>query len=422
MSTQLYKARYVLPITAAPIEDGAILIQNDRITAVGEVSQLPVPTDAETIDFGEAILMPPLVNAHTHLELTDFSKWAKQKDQEPGSFVDWILELIKTKHELEPEQLQRSVQHGLQQLLQSGTGAVCDILSVPALYNCYIETPLYGWLCYELIGLDDGMGAILSMMANDWLQYRSAGKLKCGLSPHAPYTVGPESLQKIVELAQDKQVMTSMHLGESPDETAFLAASQGEIANKLYPTVGWQTPTPPLATNPVDYVAKAGGLNRHNLLVHGVQLDADAIGRLARAGANLVLCPRSNERLEVGRAPIESYFCQGINLALGTDSLASNDSLSLWDEMAAARRIYGEILSPVQILAMATINGARALNISADFGSLEAEKGTHFQVLKPDHLPAAAELPEFLCCGERGSEVAHLYLDNVDVLAEPDLC
>jgi cytosine/adenosine deaminase-related metal-dependent hydrolase len=414
----LYTSDIVVPITAAPIASGAIHVKDGQIVAVGLAKDLRAAAPAaEVVDFGQAILMPPLVNAHTHLELTDYPLWAKAAENLPEAdgFVDWILQLIQIKHALEPEQLLRSVEHGLESMLKTGTGAICDVLSVANLDRCYQDSPLFGWLCYELIGQDMGVGAVLPMMANDWLQEGKLSSLQRGLSPHAPYTVGPETLQKLAKMARSSQVLATMHVAESSEETAFLKDATGTIANKLYPAVGWQPPAP-LSIDSLDYLEITEALSSGNLLVHGVQFDADAIGKIASSGSTVVLCPRSNAKLEVGRAPVESYLCQGVNLALGTDSMASNDSISLWDEMAFAREHYGSALTSIQLLAMATINGARALQVEDKLGSFEPGTAASFQVLKPRQLPDVAEVADFLCQAERGGEVVHLYLDNTDVL------
>ncbi len=422
MSDQkIYAAELVVPVTSAPLADGAIRVVDGRIAAVGPASDLKrAAPEAEVVDFGAAILLPPLVNAHSHLELTDYPQWREGLPPDlPGQgFVDWILELIRVKHDLEPEQLRQSVRSGLDQLVRSGTGAVCDILSVAALDAEYLDAPLHGWLCYELIGLDEGMGAVLPMLATDWLDGARPATLGRGLSPHAPYTVGPQTLGKVLDLARSRRCLTTMHAAESPEESAFLMESSGDIATRLYPAVGWHKPVPPYATDAAGYLDRYGALVPGTLLVHGVQFDAAAIRRLARAEVSVVLCPRSNARLGVGRAPVESYLCQGVNLALGTDSLASNDSLSLWEEMAFAREVYGPALDPVRLLAMATVGGARALQLAGELGALEEGMGANFQVLKPEKMPVPAQTADFLCRGERGGEVAHLYLGNRDVLAQ----
>jgi cytosine/adenosine deaminase-related metal-dependent hydrolase len=130
----------------------------------------------------------------------------------------------------------------------------------------------------------------------------------------------------------------------------------------------------------------------------------------------VVLCPRSNEKLGCGVAPVEQFLCQSINLALGTDSLSSNENLSIWDEMEATNRIYADYLSPVQIVAMATINGAMAIGQADEVGALKPGAGAHFLVLKPGTLPDRDDLALFLCNGDRQQDITALYLDGVDVL------
>ncbi|MEZ4484247.1 MAG: metal-dependent hydrolase, partial [Syntrophotaleaceae bacterium] len=142
----LYLARYLLPISAPPIEDGALLVDKGRIAAVGRRAQLLSEYGGEVVDFGEAALLPTLVNAHSHLELSHFPRWATRAGEQdpPATFVDWLLRLIRIKRELTSAELNASIADGLRQCLQSGTGAVGDILSRVVLPPDYAASPLYG--------------------------------------------------------------------------------------------------------------------------------------------------------------------------------------------------------------------------------------------------------------------------------------
>jgi cytosine/adenosine deaminase-related metal-dependent hydrolase len=150
--------------------------------------------------------------------------------------------------------------------------------------------------------------------------------------------------------------------------------------------------------------------------VHGVQVTEEDIGRIAASGASVVLCPRSNARLGVGRAPVDKYLAAGVPLALGTDSLASSDSLSVWDEMAFAYDGFEGRIGPRELLKTATLGGAAALGLRGEMGVLEPGAGAHFQVLTPSSPPASGELEEFLCSPGRTAEVHTLYLDGRNVL------
>jgi cytosine/adenosine deaminase-related metal-dependent hydrolase len=153
-------------------------------------------------------------------------------------------------------------------------------------------------------------------------------------------------------------------------------------------------------------------LHPGDLLVHGVQVSAKDIDAIASRGLYVVLCPRSNDRLGVGKAPVGAYRAAGVPLLLGTDSLASCDSLSLWDEVAYARRNFAGQLDPPALLRMATFEGAIALGLEGEMGALAPGYGAHFQVLKPSRLPGIAELNTFLCEPGRSDEVQALYLDG----------
>ncbi len=416
-SPQIYTSRFLLPITTPPLEDAALVVRDARIVAVGRrsdvLAQYPA---APRTDFGDAILLPPLINAHTHLELTDYPQWASNAPDtvETSTFVDWILRLIGIKRLQSPETLAVSLRTGLNAVLRSGTGAIADILSQAELLPDYADSPLLGRIDLELIGRGEPVHAALVDRVSRWAQAQFVGDLRRGLSPHAPYTVDPTLLSAIADLSGRRRLPLTIHLAESPAEIQLLSAGKGELVDKLYALVGWPAPEP--LGSPVDYLLQAEALRPDTLLIHGVQLDAADIHRIARAGASLVLCPRSNRRLGVGVAPVASLRCQGVNLALGTDSLASNDSLSLYDEMTAALQDYAPVLSPVDIVQIATIGGARALRLDEVTGRLTPGCGAHFQVLHPTQMPAQGELAEFLCCHGRGADVAHLYLHGVDVL------
>lgn len=414
----LYRARHVLPIAAEPIEDGALLVAAGRIVAVDRFSTLQ-GTATEIVDFGEAVLLPPFANAHTHLELTRFPRWQEEAADTgtPASFVEWILQVIRVKRQVETGCFLPSLQEGIQRSLAAGTGAVGDILSFFPARTAYANAPLKGRLYFETLGRAPARNREILRTIAGLLDAGAVGSLAPGISPHAPYTLAAEYLEEIFAFARRRQVPLAIHLAESVDEVAFLHDSAGPLAQRLYPCVGWSEMIPPPARrSPVAYLADRGGLVAGNLLIHGVQVTPADVGRIAGSGATVVLCPRSNARLGVGRAPVELYLEQGVPLALGTDSLASCDTLSLWDEIAFARNWFDGRLSPRQLLTMATRNGATALGLKGEMGVLEANQGAHFQVLLPPKPPSRAELEEFLCSPGRTAEVHALYLDGRDVL------
>ncbi len=211
MNETLYTAAFVLPITAAPIVDGAIHVHDGRILAVGPRELLlRSAAQAKLVDFGQAILLPPLVNAHTHLELTDFDQWLAAADEPvaPADFAEWILQVIRVKRDLQHDDFVASLKNGLRQSLACGTGVVVDITSRPELAEVYYGSPLLGRIDCELIGrLPVAIPALLER-AEQWLAGRpqpgAAVGLDRGLSPHAPYTVSEEILAEVVALAETR--------------------------------------------------------------------------------------------------------------------------------------------------------------------------------------------------------------------------
>lgn len=405
------------------MEDGALLVAEGRILAVGarRAVQAHAPSGTEVVDFGEAVLLPPLANAHTHLELTDFPQWAAEAGEgaAPESFVGWIQQVIRVKRQVSAGRFAPSVQRGIAACLAAGTGAIGDILSFLPGRELHAASPLRGRLFLETLGRDPLLYRNLLHTLRQLLQEQTVGHLQLGLSPHSLYTLSKQHLDEALRLVHQRQLPLTIHLGESPAERSFLAESAGEIAEKLYPYVGWKGMVPPPARrSPVACLAEAGGLLPGILLAHGVQVDADDVELLARSGAAVVLCPRSNARLGVGKAPVSLYRQACVPLALGTDSRASCDSLSVWDELAFAVRWFADTLTPTQWLTVATAGGAQALGLEGEMGRLTAGSGAHFQLLTPTTLPNLGELEEFLCAPGRSADVRHLFLGGQEVWSQ----
>lgn len=409
----LHRARYLLPITAPLLEDGALLVAGARLLAVGTSAELAgMVRTAKVVDHGESVILPPLVNAHTHLELTHFPRWAAAAGEgaPPPDFVGWIERMIRVRRALSTEEVGASLADGLQASLRAGTGAVGDILTTLAAAGGYQESPLFGTVFCEVLGVDSGrvsarLAEILSLLGQS-----PAARLRWGLSPHAPYTMNGATLDRAAEFAAGHRLPLAGHWRETAEEEAFLAEAAGPLAERLYPLAGW-----PLPSAPVPWGTPAA-YPPGSLLIHGVHAGGEDVAGLASRGHRVVLCPRSNSLFGAARAPLAAYLRQGVPLALGTDSLASAPSLSVWEELAFARQWYAGILAPDQWLAIATHGGASALGAGALLGALEAGRGASFQVVGLPAGATAASLGEALVTAGETLEVRELCLGGVNAL------
>ena len=381
---RLVAASWLVSPESPPREGWALFVRDGRIVETGPLRELRQKYSAPLVEFPECAILPGFVNAHTHLELTHFPAWRMRFHAEyhPRYFVDWILQLIKVKRGVTTKDARSSIREGIRMCLESGTTAVGEIVTARPLLPLLQESPLAGRLYLELVGHDpDRFGASLRE-AVDLAGPVVAGALRAGLSPHAVYTIGEANLPLVADAARSAGLPLAIHCAESAEEMDFVFATTGPLAEQFYPFVGWERYLgPPRRCTPVDLLDRAGLLTETTLAVHGVRLTRTDAEVLRRRGVTVALCPRSNEQLNVGRAPVAMLRKLGIPLALGTDSLASNDSLSLWDELRYALDIFSAALSPDDLFHMVTRGGARALGIADNHGALEAGKRADFQIV-----------------------------------------
>ena len=405
----LYCARHLLPIDSPGIEDGALLVDGRRVIAVGLRRDLAAAHPGiQIVDFGDAVILPPLVNAHTHLELTDFPDWsAAVGEGGDGDFADWILNLVRVRRTVGVDAARLSLQNGLRQSLSAGTGAIGDILTTLDLTEAYRGSPLAGRVFVEVLGIDPSAVATRLAAISGHLSAPPTPSLGWGLSPHAPYTLNRDTFAQALKFADERRLPLATHWAETAGERGFLSGGPG-ILQRLYTTVGWPLPPDPPA------VGQSSGL-----VVHGVHLRSDEIDALARAGSTVILCPRSNSAFGDARAPVAALRQAGVPLAIGTDSRASCPSLSVWDELAFARTWFSGTLDPDEWLAIATSGGSKALGMEGRMGRLAIGHPADFQVVALPPEATSANLSEALCSAGSGIELRALCLAGENVLPLP---
>lgn len=380
----IHSASWLLSPGAVPVQGGAIVVRDGIIIDVGTLAELRNRHAAPVYDHPGSAILPGFINAHTHLELTHFPSWRLRHHVEyhPRRFVDWIIQLIKVRRGMTADDMKASAREGVRMCLESGTTAVGDIVTTKGLADMYRSSHLSGRLFLELLGHDQPRFRAALKEAVDEAQAAAPGMFAGGLSPHSCYTIGEGNLPLIREAAQALALPLAIHCSESSSETDFIFDSSGPLAEVFYPYVGWEHYlAPPRRCSSTELLNRAGLLKPSTLLIHCVHVTRADIEIIKQRGVSVALCPRSNERLDVGRAPVALLRKFGIPLSLGTDSLASNDSLSLWDELRFALDCFAGELSPADLFWMVTSGGAAALGFATSHGSLEVGKRADFQVV-----------------------------------------
>lgn len=365
-----------LPPQKAPaaFRAGWVMVSPDRIERnacvetvgyrVSGVCQKPSAGNIQ--DLGPGLIMPLLVNAHTHLELSAL----KGKVEPSRGFESWVKDLLVQRDQLGHEKLAASARDEINRLRNHGTGAVGEISTLGLTREILTDAGMSGVWFQEILGsqLD---AETLSLEKADSLS-GDTGRLmlSASLAGHAPHTTSPEVLKAIKAATRKRGLPFSIHAGESQAESAFLRGENPDwlafLASRGIESDQWPVGK---GMTPVAYLDALSLLGPDTLGVHLIDTTEDDLERLSRTETNICLCPRSNAKLH-GRLPdIQAMLDRGIAPALGTDSLASCASLSLFDEMAFVRNTWPGI-APETVLAMAGVNGAKALGLSGTVGQL----------------------------------------------------
>jgi len=368
----ILRARTVLPIVGPVIHNGAVVIAGKRIQSVGRWRDLAATKSDAVTDLGEVILMPGLVNAHCHLDYTNMGG----QFSPPKHFIDWLKLITSTKAGWNKADYMASWVAGAQMLLRSGTTTVADIEAVPQLLpGVWNSTPLRVISLLEMIGITKRRPpqTVLSetLEALSGLVHR---RCSVGLSPHAPYSTIVELLRMTSELARRRGWLLCTHVAESKTELAMFMEAAGDMFEWLQRS-GREMSDCGLGS-PVRHLERCGLLCRNLLATHANYLTRGDAALLGRRRVSVVHCPRSHAFFRHDPFPLKRLVEAGVNVCLGTDSLASvikppRQSIEL--DMFAEMRVLAErhpSVSASSVLRMATINGARALGRKALIGEI----------------------------------------------------
>lgn len=385
----LYSAPWVIPVTSPIIKNGAVAVKNGRIVSVGLQSDLFNKFPNSDVHTSTGVLMPGFVNSHMHLELSAYG--VVSQDTAESTMCDWVRKLLhKRIHStFSVEQIHSAANKCALEQYHSGVVALLDTGNDPL--------PAFTGDLPEICSLLEFLGP--SDKAT-----RAVLKILDGLAEntyptgHAPYSTSPQLLQSIKKRTVDQGTVFSLHVEENPDESLLLFYGKGCFYDFLKERDALDG-TFPLEEKKyqsvVDYLYKTQILDEKTLCVHCVYVTEEDIKTLARSKSHICLCPCSNRFLGLGEAPLEAFLTHNIVPALGTDSIASNPQLNMWQEIALIKKEHPTV-SPETILAMATIAGAKAIGREADYGSLEAGKRSAFIAVEDKKISTAVSEKEVL--------------------------
>ncbi|MGO8701942.1 MAG: amidohydrolase family protein [Limisphaerales bacterium] len=366
----LLRARIVLPVSKPPLEDGAVLISANRVTAVGPWRDLRPRETATPVDLGDVILLPGLVNAHCHLDYTDMTGLPPQKQ-----FPDWIKGLLALKAASSYTDYAAAWLRGAKMLAATGTTTVADIEAVPELLpEVWSSTPLRVFSFLEMTG-------VKSRRHPEEILHEAAAKRRSlssrrgfvGFSPHALYSTTPALLQRTAALARRRGWRLTTHVAESIDEFEMYRHRRG-------PMFDWLSKQREMSDcglgTPLEQVARCGLLGPNFIAVHANYLEPRDVAALAASHSSVVHCPRSHAYFRHQPFPFRELSAAGVNVCLGTDSLASVKTtarampeLNMLAETRAFALAHPEV-APSEVLRMATQAGAKALGWQDRVGGL----------------------------------------------------
>jgi cytosine/adenosine deaminase-related metal-dependent hydrolase len=383
-----YHARWVLPISSPPIRDGTVVEHAGRIVYVGPRDEAPGGSDR---DLGDCALLPGLINAHTHLELTVFRGLL-----EDLSFREWIARLQGAKVAvMTPERFLDSARWGIVEGMRAGITTFADTCDSGVVLEAMRERGVRGIMYQEVFSPSADPAAVRDAAA------RLAEKLalldmfetdlqQVGVSPHAPYTVSDPLFALVARLGR----RIAVHIAESEPEHRFVCEGEGPFAD-AHRARG--IPVARRAASPIALLAKLGVLDTQPLLIHCVRVSDADIASIASSRSTVAHCPISNAKLGHGVAPVLEMLDAGIAVGLGTDSMAANNRMHLLEESRAAalaQRIRGaraDALPAARALELATLGGARALGYADRVGSLEVGKDADLAAFDLSSLAGSAD-------------------------------
>ena len=386
---KIFQSRWIVPVSKDPIENGAIVVKNEKIVDVDTIDEIREKYSQDITDLGDAVIFPGFINAHIHLEHPDLQKI-------PGDYLSYQKEMHFFSRTAPNEDKIKNITQNVEDTQQYGVIAIADISSQGLSTELLLKTPLYSRIFLEIEGFKK---------SDAWDIFRKQqGKItsfpiKKNVTMHfgmnSLWTISPELLRQI----STNERHTALHLGVTDEENNFFLNGKGTIKQYLHSIedfdYSWEKP----GVSPLKYFLNNHFYARHNILVHMTHISKEDIEHIKKhpIKINICLCPRSEENLNIGKAPLDLFQSNGLNICLGTESKALVRNLDLRADFIHCIHRYGT--APKDALKFATLNGAYAIGFHKEVGSLDPGKtsrcllirGSQDEMKKPLELIASPE-------------------------------
>ncbi len=380
--TRIFRSR--LAWTGERFIENPVLIERDgSIVSFGDESLPLAPPGAEEFDFGDAILFPGFINAHCHLEFSCLKGRLPSKTP----FAEWITLVGGLRGSLPEQEIVEGIQRGVSECARAGTTTVLDIFTLDTAAVPIGKSGLRAWGFLESISLNpEACESALEELMNRFERFGESSRLKAGLSPHTPYTVSMPLGRRVAEMALERDVLTAIHLAETPEERRMVVDGDGPLVDAFrrigFLSGSWQAP----CMSPVAWADQVGLLGPKTLAVHVNDVTDEEIDLLAAKDCSAVFCPKCHDYFGRPRHPLPKLIEAGVNVCIGTDSLASNSSLDLLAELREARKQFPKI-SPLTLFKMIGANPAKFLREESRLGVLQEGAHCDLTILSPAPKP-----------------------------------
>jgi cytosine/adenosine deaminase-related metal-dependent hydrolase len=434
-ASEFILARWVLPIAEEARENACLAVDGDKILAVlskEEFEKLnPDPARTKTRDLKDSIVLPGLMNLHTHLDYSNL----KHLDNYSQFFI-WIRNLIGNSWQWNSQQWLDSALAGAREIMLSGTSMIADASYSGAAARAVALSGLRGIVGLELFGIveEDADKTFEQWLAKyeqfineatpELKKALDSGLLRITIAPHTPYSVCPALIRKALEWSREKNLPLLIHISESQAECRWIAKSDADLDKFLQEAFRCELPALPWkghGLSPVQHLANNGLLDSNILAAHVVQVDDEDIETLSRHKVSAVHCPRSNSRLRNGVSPFKKLVAAGIKMSLGTDSAASTDSLDILEEASFAWDLHRAIdpefsLKAKDAVYYLTLGAAKALGMETEIGSLEPGKKADFAIFSLEDQPEMAKSRPHECLIYGGVKLKDLVVNGLKLV------